>query len=347
MRAFSRVHPAQNALKEYRESIKTQFTDDGTPFRLATSRDSQRTRGTNGDYTPASEQSIKSLDKELKEPAEIVFFEGGVYECTINDTRDGQYCQSQLAFMLELPSQDAVDRFNAIPLWIAPPATHHINFDRNNMPSREELNAANWVEVRIGCTPERLVPARYGIQAKRLQYSLKHIGAITINKAQGATLPLGLAVEISEEFSPWEVGQIVVALSRSMTSDKTIIVGERKFSIQKMWELMTTFDQWTQYTERVLDVISVNREEVARNQHIFDYPEVILLDCMILFSPLTRQDSYIAWYPNSTWILYILAKQSAWHRDCRSIIMGLAPWIQPTFDTVRGAWLHTSLGFPT
>ena len=183
MRAFSRVCPAQEALKEYRESIKNKLNIDGTPYRVSKSRDSQRTRGTNGEYISASEQSIKSLDKELKEPAELVFFVGGIYECTINDP-NGRFCQSQLAFMLDLPSQDTVNHFDAIPLWITPPGTYNIEFDCNNIPSRDDLIEASWLEVRIGCSPEKLVPARYGIQTKRLQYLLKHIDATTINKAQ-------------------------------------------------------------------------------------------------------------------------------------------------------------------
>ena len=85
--------------------------------------------------------------------------------------------------MSDLPSQDTIDHFDAFSLWITPPGTHNIEFHSNNIPSREELVEAGWVEVRIGCAPEKLVPARYGIQTKRLQYSLKHIGAITINKA--------------------------------------------------------------------------------------------------------------------------------------------------------------------
>ena len=71
-----------------------------------------------------------------------------------------------------------------------------------------------------------------------------------------------------------EAGQIVVGLSRSTTMSKTIIVGDRTFAINKMWELITMFDQWTQYTQHVLDIISVDRAENARNQRVFDYPEV-------------------------------------------------------------------------
>ena len=273
MRAFSRIRPAQDALRDYRQSIVNQLTNDQTQFFISKSRDMQRTRGTNAEYIEASLQSIKFLDKELKEPSELVFFVGGIYECTIND-HNGQYCQSQLAFMLELPTQDIVDSFDSILLWIAPPGTQYIEFDRYNLPSRNDLIENSWVEVRIGCAPERLIAARYGIQAKRLQYSLKHIGATTINKAQGTTLPLGLAVEISEEYSPWESGQIVVALSRTTSARMTIIVGEKNYAKNKMWELITTYDQWTQYTKHVLDIITINRDYGEQNQYIFDYPEV-------------------------------------------------------------------------
>ena len=101
MRAFSRIRPAQEALDDYRESIKRQLIHANTSHYLAKSRDVQKALNTNTDsYKPASELSIKSLNKELKEPSELVLFAGGVYECTVNDT-NSRYCQSQFAFILE------------------------------------------------------------------------------------------------------------------------------------------------------------------------------------------------------------------------------------------------------
>ena len=41
-----------------------------------------------------------------------------------------------------------------------------------------------------------------------------------------------------------------------------------------MWELITTFNQWTQYTKHILDIITINRNEDEQENHIFDYPEV-------------------------------------------------------------------------
>ena len=154
MRAFSRIRPAQETLNEYRESIKRQLQNTNTPYRVSKASDLQRTRSTNSDYSAASQQSIKALNKELKEPSELVFFAGGVYECTINDPR-GEYCQSQLAFMLELASQVSIDKFESILMWIAPAGVHDINFSQYNLPTKRMLRNLEWREVQIGCAPER------------------------------------------------------------------------------------------------------------------------------------------------------------------------------------------------
>ena len=248
-------------MNEYREVTKKTLDNESIPYRLAHSRDPQRTRSTNAEYNNASEISKKALNKQLKEPSEIVLFSGGIYECTINNSR-GKYNQSQLAFMIDLPSQHTINRFDSIPLWIAPPGTHFIEYHHQNIPSKNELIDNGWNEVYIGVSPEKIINARGGISAKRLQYSLKHIGAITINKSQGETLPMGIAVEITRQYSPWEKGQIVVSLSRTTNSKMTVIVGEKQFAIQKIWELITIANQWTLYTANILSLILLNTNAV-------------------------------------------------------------------------------------
>ena len=74
MRAFSRIRPAQNALNEYRENIKQLLDAESIVYRVAFSRDSQRTRSTNAEYSDASESSIKALNKEVKEPSQNCIF---------------------------------------------------------------------------------------------------------------------------------------------------------------------------------------------------------------------------------------------------------------------------------
>ena len=123
-------------------------------YRNAYSRDSQRTRSTNAEYSDASDISKRALNKQLEEPSEIVLFAGGIYECTINNSR-GRYNQSQLAFMATLPSQQTVDRYDAIPLRIAPPGTHVIQFDQNNIPTEDELKDKDGMKYLLVCHQKR------------------------------------------------------------------------------------------------------------------------------------------------------------------------------------------------
>ena len=85
---------------------------------------------------------------------------------------------------------------------------------------------------------------------------------------------MGLAVEITKEYSPWEKGPIVVVLSRTKTSELTIVVGEKNYAIQKIWELMILSNQWTKYTDTILKMILVNLSQNEVENDTFDYTSV-------------------------------------------------------------------------
>ena len=73
-------------------------------------------------------------------------------------------------------------------------------------------------------SPKREITARYGRKARCKQYAMGNVGALTINKSQGDTIPTGLAVEISETCSPWQKEQLVVFSSRTKWAHDMIIV---------------------------------------------------------------------------------------------------------------------------
>ena len=54
---------------------------------------------------------------------------------------------------------------------------------------------------------------------------------------------MGIAVEITQQYSLWDKRQIVVALSRTINSKATVIVGEQVFAVNKIWELITMANQ--------------------------------------------------------------------------------------------------------
>ena len=65
MQTFSWRIPAKEALDKYRKSIKGKLVRSRKSYILVRSRDTQIMRGENGDFTPANEQSIRALNKEL------------------------------------------------------------------------------------------------------------------------------------------------------------------------------------------------------------------------------------------------------------------------------------------
>ena len=188
------------------------------------------------------------------------------------NNHEGNFCQSNIVLLLDLPSTETLRDFRAFPVWVAPPGCQRIDYNENNVPTREELISGNWREVSIGVAAQRPVSVRGGILAQRIQYALKHIGAITIDRTLGLTLPAGIAVEISSNSTPWNKEQIVVVLSRTHVPEMTVIVGGKEFAIQKMWELITCDNQWTKYMERVTNVISINTND--DDVRVFDVPRV-------------------------------------------------------------------------
>ena len=73
----------------------------------------------------------------------------GVYDLTINDMQHG-FSQSQTEFLLGLPSNEAVQNHAAIKIRIAPSAASNTTFDKNNLPTKEELADAGRNETSVG-----------------------------------------------------------------------------------------------------------------------------------------------------------------------------------------------------
>ncbi len=122
----------------------------------------------------------------------------------------------------------------------------------NGQPMSDQLKDLEWVQVKIGCAPEQIVVLRGRACAKRMQYALKHQGALTINKAQGYAIH-NVAIEISPDSAPWKSGQVIVTLSRTRCNCDTIIVGQNiKWVKKKLWNVLCTPMQWTRFEERFL-----------------------------------------------------------------------------------------------
>ena len=265
LRVFPKRMSTSNAIAEATEQQIRHFEESGSSnFTVAHAIDRQR-YSTSHEWANASPQTIKSLNQSRKEPKKLCFFKGSSFEVTMNDTTnrgDQRYFQSQVVVVYEVPSPEMIEQRRAIPVLIPPPSADlEIDFDdEESCPSIEELLQQGWKRISIPINNQRrnVLFVRGGHEASRQQYALRPLGASTIAKCQGQTCARGIATEISRTNAPWEGAQIVVVTSRSKTADKTIIVGDKRYALDLMCELIKKPNQYSQLIEDMIDMLSVN-----------------------------------------------------------------------------------------
>ena len=82
----------------------------------------------------------------------------------------------------------------------------------------------------------------------------------------------------------------------------TVIVGEKTFAIQKIWELITIANQWTLYTAKVLSMISLNSNTI-QEENIFNISDSY---------PFHLNDGAVLPTDNTGYVYCLISKE---HRD--------------------------------
>jgi hypothetical protein len=194
----------------------------GSQYVISTAQD--RERGISGNFQPASVVTSKCLDKQTKEPKELILFKHGRYQLTYN--KSGEFSTSQLAILFDLPEPDHVQQKKPIKLLIAPPGCRLIP---GETATKSTLMEQGWMERFIAMPKGRSDThnVQGSMRAVRLQYGLRHHIGATIHAVMGQTLSSILTrVEAggkSEPYSLWLASQIVVLLSRTRLGKHTFI----------------------------------------------------------------------------------------------------------------------------
>lgn len=119
-----------------------------------------------------------------------------------------------------------------------------------------------------------------------------------------------MATEISQHdpnFSVWDKGQLVVLLSKTKRAADTIFVGNKADTLDALKTVLLKKTQWSDYIERVLDLVTVNQDEnqvhqtepsIIMNSFPFRICDIALPQCRtgfvyFLISLKNRQYTYI------------------------------------------------------
>ena len=99
-RLYGNKYPARKACQEYIDQVRSQFSAE--EMRTSTSEDMQNPQQSHQEWQTASDITTQSLDTKCKEPRNLLFFVGAVYQFTYNDEK-GKFSQAQLGLLLNLP----------------------------------------------------------------------------------------------------------------------------------------------------------------------------------------------------------------------------------------------------
>ena len=258
-RLYAKKFPAKEATKLYQDQVRATMINNISGLRSRHCIDIEKQANCREDWLNASESTSNALDQRCKELRSVLFFRGAIYECTYN--KPNKFSQSQLALLYDLPTQEDLDQFRPIKVLIAPPGVKNFEFDEDK--DKTTYLDEGWVQVTISNPEERTHLINGRIQCQRKQYGLKHRVTSTIHACMGDTLHK-VAIEISDNdpyYKLWDKAQAVVMLSRTRLGCNTIFVGNQKKIIDAMISIITIRNQWTEYMERVLDVVCINRND--------------------------------------------------------------------------------------
>ena len=193
---YHRRSTASHAIQTLVGNMKAQLKREGKKHVVSSSVDYQKySVGRSGFEEIDKERDnnlVMKMNRTKKEPQELVFFEGAVFDATRNDKH---ISNAQKLLMLEVPSQDDVDKKRAIKLYASndcsriPDCVYY-----ETPPSREEvLNTWGWHEVWVEPVPEPR-DADGLIELYRKQYPLVHPGASTVSVYRAGCLRISQGI---------------------------------------------------------------------------------------------------------------------------------------------------------
>ena len=185
--------------------------------------------------------------------------------------------------MYDSPLQRDSDNWQPIKLLLAPPGMKSIEYDVDK--SKQQYINEGFQEISMGICNAYTQKLKHYKQGKRKQYGIKHYVSATIHAAMGDTLNQ-MATSIStndSNFELWDKGQLVVILSRTKFAKDSIFVGPKEETLTAFKQLLLKRNQWTDYIEDVLNIVTINSSEPSQLQHTFTQSSFSLSDSRCLF----------------------------------------------------------------
>ena len=114
IRIFGKKSAVKNAEKEYINEVKSRFTNSYVTRKC---EDLETTQSEHGNWSEATSRTSELLSREIKELEELILYPKAPIEFTYN--RPGYWSQSQLGIVMNVPSQDDLDNWRSIAVYVS------------------------------------------------------------------------------------------------------------------------------------------------------------------------------------------------------------------------------------
>ena len=237
-RAYARNVPSKIASRDFISSVQRTYQEDQLTFKY--SIDLERRRYSHQDWVDASDLTRSFLDQQVKEQDTLCFFKGAIFQFTFNDNSNSMFSQSQLCLCYHPPDQESLDNFRSIKILAFPNTIKYDNFEFDDTKDEEYyISNLGFKKVTVTVAPERICYCN-DIKSMRKQYGLRHYVTGTLHSAMGDThhkMALSIS-DVQKEYSLWDRGQLIVAISRTRIMKNTIFVGNKTETIKAMKPLL-------------------------------------------------------------------------------------------------------------
>jgi predicted GIY-YIG superfamily endonuclease/DNA replication protein DnaC len=251
MYIFGKKEPGRKAIDRHIQQMRRKHP---THFIERLAEDMESTL--HGEWQPASPVVSQQLTKKLKEPPQLFFYPYARYDITFN--KDNCHSQSQLALLVDMPTEDDINHFKPIKIMLAPHGTKLIPantiIEQDPLQTKQNLIQHGWKESTIGSAMPHGQKLNASMRGKRQQYGLKHRVASTIHSVQGQTLDTVITcIATFGDYALWERNQIVVLLSRTKTGKSMWFVGTKEDIIDAIIQILRKTSKYEEYMNHVLN----------------------------------------------------------------------------------------------
>jgi predicted GIY-YIG superfamily endonuclease len=211
-------------------------------------------------WKPCSGFRQKALNRNASEPQEMILFKGAImcftYNCNEGNTI---FSQGGLCIVTSIPQE--FNRESKVTVILVPPG------ETNFVPPQR-----HWQQIEIGRKQGLPILVGPGIFARRTQYPFRYYTVQNFHRVMGCTAQGGIATQLSivtKEFRMWDLGQLIVLLSRVTNIKMITFVGSKEDNLNAVEEIMTKEGKFTQaINERLiaLDVLTSPPQRIITDQ---------------------------------------------------------------------------------